>query len=107
MTSLGRGVSPVRWPHFGSGGGERRTGRGLLITPNLKGLSNGLSRIQPGLGIMMMAGSLRRRGHSVEIFDSALAGWDRREPIDDMMVAIGSAPADIAARIDNAAPDII
>src|SRR5262245_47327404 len=107
MTPLGRDAGPVWWPHFGSGGGGMRTGRVLLITPNLKGLANGLSRIQPGLGVMMMAGSLRKRGHSVEIFDSALAGWERREPIDDMMVAIGAAPEDIAARIENAAPDVI
>ena len=59
-----------------------RKGRIFLITPNLKGISDGANRIQPSLGLMQIASTLEREGHTVKIYDSALDGWENRKLID-------------------------
>ena len=55
----------------------------LLITPNLKGISDGTNRIQPSLGLMLIGELLIREGHEIKIYDSALDGWDNRTIIDE------------------------
>ncbi len=85
----------------------RRRGCILLATPNLRGMADGLNRIQPSLGVMLIAAVLRQRGHEVHILDTALEGWERREPIDGQTVSIGLSDDEIAARIAELRPDII
>ena len=58
-----------------------RKGKILLITPNLKGISDGVNRIQPSLGLMLIAPILEKEGHIVKIYDSALDGWENRKLI--------------------------
>ena len=38
----------------------------LLITPNLKGIADGVNRIQPSLGLMLIAPILEKNGHKVK-----------------------------------------
>jgi len=54
----------------------------LLFSPNLKGMDDGVNRIQPSLGVMLIAAMLEREGHDVRIHDSALEGWDHRILVD-------------------------
>ncbi len=54
----------------------------LLITPNLKGIMDGLNRIQPPLGLMLIAQVLLDDGHHVKIHDTALEGWNNKKLID-------------------------
>ena len=52
------------------------------MTPNLKGMDDGVNRIQPSLGVMLIAGMLEQHGHTVKIHDTALEGWDHRIIVD-------------------------
>ena len=65
--------------------------RVLLITPNLKGIADGVNRIQPSLGLMLIAPILEKNGHKVKIYDAALDGWEKRKIIDEKnkIVVIG------------------
>ena len=54
----------------------------LLITPNLKGIGDGVNRIQPSLGLLLIAPILEQNGHDVKIYDAALDGWNNRSVID-------------------------
>ena len=82
--------------------------RVLLITPNLKGIGDGVNRIQPSLGLMLIAANLEKHGHIVKIYDSALDGWENRKLIDkkNNIVMIGQNNSNIANVIDNFSPDI-
>ena len=86
-----------------------KKGRILLITPNLKGISDGVNRIQPSLGLMLIAPILERAGHTVKIYDSALDGWENRKLIDpkNKVVMIGQSDDKIAKAISNFSPDIV
>ena len=55
----------------------------LLVTPNLKGIKDGLNRIQPPLGLMLFAQVLIDDGHEVKIHDFALEGWNNRVDINE------------------------
>ena len=44
----------------------------LLIAPNMVGMSDGLNRIQPSLGLMLIGSMLLEHGHDVKIHDFAL-----------------------------------
>ena len=81
----------------------------LFITPNLKGIGDGVNRIQPSLGLMLIAPILEKNGHTVKIYDSALAGWDNRYYIDKKndVVMIGHSDDNIAKTISNFSPDIV
>ena len=48
--------------------------RVLLIAPNLNGVKDGLNRIQPPLGLMLIANQVEKDGHIVKIQDTALEG---------------------------------
>jgi anaerobic magnesium-protoporphyrin IX monomethyl ester cyclase len=85
----------------------RKSARVLLITPNLKGMVDGLNRIQPPLGPMIMAATLRDRGHTVKIHDTALVGWDNREPLPDSKVLIGQPEDKVEEMIAAFAPDVV
>ena len=80
----------------------------LLITPNLKGIADGVNRIQPSLGLMLIAPILEQNGHTVKIYDSALDGWDNREMIDEKnkIVMIGQKDENIAKVVSDFSPDI-
>ncbi len=86
-----------------------KKGKVLLITPNLKGIADGVNRIQPSLGLMLIAPILEQRGHKVRIYDSALSGWDNRKIIDkkNNIVLIGHSDEDIAKEVSNFAPDVV
>src|SRR5262249_38157296 len=84
-----------------------KTARVLLVTPNLKGVKDGLNRIQPPLGLMIMAAVLRKGGHEVAIHDTALEGWGNQRQIDDKTLLIGQSDEEIERVIASHAPDII
>ena len=81
----------------------------LLVTPNLKGVGDGVNRIQPSLGLLLIAPILERNGHTVKIYDSALDGWDNRYTIDEKnnIVMIGQTDDKIAKCISDFSPDIV
>jgi len=86
-----------------------KKGRILLVTPNLKGISDGVNRIQPSLGLMLIAPILEKEGHIVKIYDSALDGWENRKLIDpkNKIVMIGQSDGNIAKVILEFSPDIV
>jgi radical SAM superfamily enzyme YgiQ (UPF0313 family) len=84
-----------------------KRGRILLLTPNLKGVRDGLNRIQPPLGPMIAAEVMRRQGHTVRIHDTALAGWNNQVAIDEKTVLIGQTDPEIETVIADFAPDVI
>ena len=83
----------------------------LLVAPNMVGMSDGLNRIQPSLGLMLIASCLLDDGHDVKIHDTGLAGWNNRRVIDPIKdpkkVEIGQSDADIKKYISEYSPDII
>jgi len=81
----------------------------LLITPNLKGVGDGVNRIQPSLGLLLIAPILEQNGHKVKIYDSALDGWENRSVIDEKnnIVMIGQSDQKIANAISDFSPDIV
>ena len=86
-----------------------KKGRVLLITPNLKGVADGVNRIQPSLGLMLIASILEQNGHTVKIYDTALSGWNNRKTIDEKnkIVLIGHPDKEIAKEVSNFAPDVV
>jgi len=86
-----------------------KKGKVLLITPNLKGIGDGVNRIQPSLGLMLMAQMLKDDGHEVKIYDTALDGWNNRKVLDPVnnVVLIGQSDEEISKVISNFAPDVI
>ena len=83
--------------------------RVLLVTPNLKGISDGVNRIQPSLGLLLIAPILEKNGHKVKIYDSALEGWDNRKIIDEKnnLVMIGQTDDKIGKAISDFSLDIV
>ena len=83
----------------------------LLVAPNMVGMSDGLNRIQPSLGLMLIGSVLLKEGHEVKIHDTGLAGWDNRRVIDpikdERKVEIGQSDADIKKYITEYSPDIV
>jgi len=81
----------------------------LLISPNIKGMDDGVNRIQPSLGLMLIAQMLLNAGHNVKIHDSALEGWDNRKLIDPKKkkLIIGQSDAEILKIISDFSPDIV
>lgn len=79
----------------------------LLLTPNLKGIKDGLNRIQPPLGLMIMAAVLRKNGHQVAIRDTALEGWHRQQALGEHAVLIGQTDDEITRVIRAHDPDIV
>lgn len=86
-----------------------KKGKVLLVTPNLKGIANGLNRIQPSLGLMLIAQTLIDAGHIVKIHDTALEGWENRKMIEpkNQIVEIGQSDEEIAKVISDFSPDVI
>lgn len=83
--------------------------RVLLLTPNLKGMDDGVNRIQPSLGVMLIAAMLEKHGHIVKIHDTALEGWNHRIIVDEKKkkVMIGQSDGDIKKVISDFSPDIV
>ena len=83
--------------------------RVLLVSPNLKGIVDGITRIQPTMGLLLIAPILQRAGHTVKIYDSALDGWNTRKTLDanHNVVMIGQTDDEIAGVISDFAPDIV
>ena len=88
---------------------EMKKGKVLLVTPNLKGIKDGLNRIQPPLGLMLIAQTLIDDGHEVKIHDFALEGWNNRRDWnrEENLVLIGQSDEDVAKVISNFSPDLI
>ncbi len=86
-----------------------KKGRVLLITPNLKGIGDGVNRIQPSLGLMLIGQVLKDDGHIVKIHDPALEGWDNRKLLDPVnnVVSIGQSDEEISKVISDFSPDVI
>ena len=83
--------------------------RVLFVTPNLKGIEDGVNRIQPSLGIMLIAPILEKKGHTVKIYDSALDGWEKRKMLDEKnrIVMIGQDENGISKVISDFNPDVV
>ena len=79
----------------------------LLLTPNLKGIKDGLNRIQPSLGLMTIAQSLINNNHIVKIHDTALEGWKNRIDIGNNKVMIGQSNQEIENVIRKFNPHIV
>ena len=81
----------------------------LLMTPNLKGILDGMNRIQPPLGLMLIAQALLDDGHAVKIHDAGLEGWNNKRLIDPVkkIVSIGQTDEEIKNVISNFSPDIV
>ena len=79
----------------------------LLITPNLKGIKDGLNRIQPSLGLMTIAQSLINNNHMVKIYDTALEGWENHVDLGNNKVMIGQSDNEIENVIKEFNPDIV
>ena len=81
----------------------------LLVTPNLKGIGDGVNRIQPSLGLLLIAPILEQNGHEVKIYDAALDGWNNRCVIDkkNNIVMIGQTDDKIAKYVSDFSPDIV
>ena len=81
----------------------------LLVTPNLKGVKDGLNRIQPPLGLMLIAQTLLDQGHEVKIHDFALEGWNNRVDLDlkNNLVLIGQSDNEVSKVISDFNPDLI
>jgi len=91
-----------------------KKGRILLLTPNLKGVADGVNRIAPSLGLMLIAQPLIDSGHIVKIHDTALEGWDNRKNIqpingdtNNKIILIGQSDNDIANVVSNFSPDVV
>ena len=86
-----------------------KKGKVLLITPNLKGIGGGVNRIQPSLGLMLIAQVLKDDGHIVKIHDPALEGWNNRKVIDPVnnVVTIGQSDNEISKVISDFSPDVV
>ena len=81
----------------------------LLCTPNLKGMGDGVNRIQPSLGLMLIAQVLVDNGHTVKIHDSALEGWSNKKIIDPTkkIISIGQSDEQIKKVISDFSPDVV
>jgi len=81
----------------------------LLATSNLKGFRNGINRIAPSLGLMLIAQKLIDDGHKIKLHDFALEAWNNRKIVDEKnkLVSIGQSDEDIAGVINNFSPDIM
>ena len=86
-----------------------KKGRVLLISPNMRGMDDGVNRIQPSLGLMLIAGVLEDKGHIVKIHDSALEGFHNRKLIDPKKkkLVIGQTDEEILSVISDFKPDIV
>jgi phosphonoacetaldehyde methylase len=83
--------------------------RVLLISPNLKGMNDGINRVQPSLGLMLIGQMLENCGHIVKIHDTGLEGWNNKKLIDPKKnkVQIGQSDEDIEKVISNFFPDVV
>ena len=79
----------------------------LLVTPGLKGLADGVNRIQPPLGLMLSAELIRTRGYEVMIHDLALEGWSTREPLDDRLILIGQTMEQFRGLLEEYEPAVV
>ena len=86
-----------------------KKGKVLLISPNMRGLDDGVNRIQPSLGLMLIASMLINAGHKVKIHDSALEGWNNKKLIDPIKrkLIIGQTDDEIQKVISNFSPDVV
>ena len=80
----------------------------LLISPNLISKS-GENRVQPSLGLMIIAQKLMDDGHVVKIHDTALEGWNNRSIINpqNKSIIIGQSDEEIKKFISDFSPDIV
>ena len=81
----------------------------LLITPNLKGMADGVNRIQPSLGLMLIGQVLADNGHIVKIHDTALEGWENKKIIDSekKIISIGQTDENIKKVVYDFSPDVV
>lgn len=72
-----------------------------LLSPNLLAQKKGIKRIQPGLGIMYLAGELERRGYQVFLRDTALEGYERevQSEVHPDLIELGESDDDIRSYI--------
>ena len=81
----------------------------LLITPNLKGMADGVNRIQPSLGLMLIGQVLVDNGHIVKIHDAALEGWENKKILDSgkKIIAVGQTDENIKKVVYDFSPDVV
>ena len=80
----------------------------LLISPNIKGIKDGINRIQPSLGMGYLAAVLLNGGYDVYVHDSALEGYNNKVLLDDnKTLLIGESDKQLANYISRIQPDIV
>ena len=85
-----------------------KKGRILLMSPNLRGLGDGIIRIQPGLGIGYVAAVTRQMGHEVFVRDTALEGYNKKYPSQgQFMIKVGESDQEISDYISNINPEVL
>ena len=72
-------------------------------------MKDGINRIQPSLGLMIIGQKLLDEGHIVKIHDTALEGWDNQKIIDPQnnSITIGQSDEEIKKFISDFSPDIV
>jgi radical SAM superfamily enzyme YgiQ (UPF0313 family) len=78
----------------------------LLISPNIKGMKDGVNRIQPPLGLSYISSYLKSN-HDVFIRDTAIEGWEYQREINEKMILIGESSSDISSYIQKINPDLV
>jgi anaerobic magnesium-protoporphyrin IX monomethyl ester cyclase len=78
----------------------------LLISPNIRGMKNGINRIQPSLGIGYIASVARNDGCEIFVRDTALEGYHNQVEMEGI-VAIGESDEQIKEFIQTNKPDLV
>jgi radical SAM superfamily enzyme YgiQ (UPF0313 family) len=78
----------------------------LLLSPNIKGIIDGVNRIQPPLGISYLC-SFLKSNHDVFVRDTAIERWDNQTKITDKIISIGESDTSIIEYIAKINPHIV
>lgn len=80
----------------------------IFFSPNMKGIKDGINRIQPSLGVGYLAAATEKAGYEVFVRDTALEGYENQAVLDDgKTVLIGESNVQIEKYIQNIQPDVI
>ena len=80
----------------------------LLLSPNMKGMKDGINRIQPSLGLGYLASVLEEKGYQVFVRDTALEDYGNQKLLEDgKTVFIGETNDAIQTYIEKIKPDAV
>lgn len=78
----------------------------LLLSPNIKGIKDGINRIQPPLGLTYLVSHLKD-DYEVFVRDTAIEGWDTHTQINNKVISIGESEESITSYISKTNPDVV